>query len=140
VRAWQAKGCPAPATGTQEFGSFESWREVVGGILTAAGIAGFLDNLEDARQESDQESANLRGFLSEWNATFGLRPVFVSELVTIGRHFFMLHTDPHRAAIQVGKILTKYQNQVYDGRRIQRLPTPSAGKTQWQLQAIPAAP
>jgi len=136
VRAWQAKGCPGPAAATPEFGSFESWRQVVGGILNSAGIPGFLRNLEDARLEADEESARIRSFLGEWETAFGLRAVFAADLVPIARGFFVLQNGSHAAAVQLGQILSKYQGQVHGGWRIQRLP-PSKGKTRWQLQAAP---
>jgi putative DNA primase/helicase len=139
IRAWEVGGCPAPPAGTPEFASFESWRKVVGGILHTAGIPGFLDNLQDARRQADEESEDIRGFLCEWEARIGSRPVFASDLVLIGQDFFQLQKDPKPAAIQLGKnILAKYQNQVHDGRRIHRLPE-SKGKTQWQLQIVPTA-
>jgi putative DNA primase/helicase len=136
VMAWQSKDCSAPSHDIPEFGSFERWREVLGGILTVAGIPGFLANLEDARREADQESQAIRGFIEGWRAAFGTKPVFAADLVTGGRHFFELHIDPLRAAIQLGKILGKYESQIHDGYRIQRGPL-SKGKTQWQLQVVP---
>ncbi len=63
VMAWQAKDCSAPSHDIPEFGSFERWREVLGGILTVAGISGFLANLEEARGEADRESATACGFV-----------------------------------------------------------------------------
>jgi hypothetical protein len=137
VKAWQAKGCPGPVAGTPEFGSFESWRNVVGGILNTAGIAGFLLNLDDARRDADQESAVMRGFMEAWRAGPGPGPVFATDLLTISRNFFELPAAVHSASIRLGIILSKYESQVHDGWRIQRLPQ-SQGKTPWQLQAVPA--
>jgi hypothetical protein len=137
VKAWQAKGCPLPADATPDFGSFDSWRGVVGGILNAVGIPGFLANLEDARREADQESTIVRTFMEAWRTELASGPVSASDLLTVGRRFFELPAAIHPAAIRLGLILSKYENQVHDGRRIQRLPS-SKGKTQWQLQAVPA--
>jgi hypothetical protein len=123
------------AAGTPDFGSFDSWRSVVGGILNACGITGFLHNLEDARREADQESAVIRDFLVAWRTERGPGPVTATHLLVIGKRFFELPKSVHPASIRLGLILSKYENQVHDGWRIQRLP-PSKGKTQWQLQAV----
>jgi len=135
VRAWQTRGQLQPATNTPDFGSFDSWRSVVGGILNACGIAGFLLNLEDARREADQESAVIRAFLEAWRTERGPGPVTATDLLVIGQRFFELPKSVHPASIRLGLILSKYENQVHDGWRIQRLP-PSKGKTQWQLQVV----
>jgi hypothetical protein len=94
------RGCPAPAAGTPAFPSFESWRNVVGGILHTAGISGFLDNLRDAQREADEESEDIRGFFCGWEAKVGLGAVFATDLVPIGQDFFPLQKDVKTAAIQ----------------------------------------
>lgn len=52
VRAWFVAGKPAPE-GVISFGSFEQWQKTVGGILSVAGVPGFLDNLRQWRSETD---------------------------------------------------------------------------------------
>jgi hypothetical protein len=59
---------------------FESWTEVIGGILSAAEYEGFLSNLEEFYQVSDTETAAWRGFVEEWWAKFGSNEVGVSDL------------------------------------------------------------
>jgi hypothetical protein len=135
VRAWQTRGHLPPAASTPDFGSFDSWRSVVGGILNACGITGFLLNLEDARREADQESEVIRAFLEAWRTERGLGPVTATDLLVIGQRCFELPTSGHSASIRLGLLLSKYENQVHDGWRIMRMP-PSKGKTQWQLQAV----
>jgi putative DNA primase/helicase len=134
VKAWQAAGCPGPADGTPEFGSFESWREVVGGILNTAEVPGFLCNLSEAREDADQESAIIRSFIEAWRGEIGIEPVCTTELLPIARRLFDLAERDHSAAIQLGMILSKHENQFHGAWRIQRL-APSKGKTQWQLVA-----
>lgn len=138
VRAWQARGCPPPGDDTPEFGSFDSWRKVVGGILGTAGITSFLANLEEARQEADEESADLRAFVQAWRGKCGTKPVSVTELLALGRRHFELPKDMQSAAIKLGKTLSKYEHQVYAGYRIQRGPQ-SGGRTQWQLREVGAS-
>jgi len=47
-------------------GSFENWAHVVGGVLEVAGIAGFLDNLEEMMEASDTEGAAWSAFIAAW--------------------------------------------------------------------------
>ncbi len=54
ARAWFAAGRPEPDQAFN-FGSFETWQKVVGGILHVAGIGGFLANVKEWRAESDFE-------------------------------------------------------------------------------------
>ena len=63
-RAWLARG--RPASGTPQLGMFESWSQVLGGILAAAEISGFLGNLEDFYATTDAEGAEIRAFLAAW--------------------------------------------------------------------------
>jgi hypothetical protein len=137
IKAWQVRGCPGPATGTPEFASFESWRAVLGGILNAAGIPGFLLNLKEARRESDQESADVRLFIEAWHAEFGTKSVYTTDLLPIARGFFELPQDDRAASIRLGKSLGKYEKQIHGKWSIARL-SQSYGKTKWRLQEAPA--
>jgi hypothetical protein len=135
INGWQAGGAKGPAEGIPQFPSFEAWRRVIGGILHSVGIPGFLLNLPDAQEEADVESSTLRAFLEAWAAKRGLSPVFTSDLLMIARQLYRFQTDDHAAAIQLGKVLSKHENQTHNGLRIERLPL-SEGKTRWQLQKV----
>ncbi|MGN0094863.1 MAG: DNA polymerase [Corynebacterium sp.] len=52
VQAWLDRGRPKQP-GLVRPGSFETWADVVGGILYVAGIPGFLDGLDEQRAEAD---------------------------------------------------------------------------------------
>ncbi len=134
VNAWQASDRPLPADETPGFGSFDSWREVVGGILNAAGVHGFLLNLEEAREEADQESATIPAFIAAWRTKFGAEQVSAADLLKISRGLLDLPESDHAASIRVGLFLTKYQGQFHDGCRIERQ-SAAQGKTQWRLRA-----
>jgi hypothetical protein len=78
VRAWIAAGKP-PET-TASLGGFESWSEVMGGILKVAGIPAFLDNLPMFYERADAESEQWRAFVAAWWTRFGDEPVGVAKL------------------------------------------------------------
>jgi len=77
VRAWQAAGQPR---GTTTLGMFESWAQVMGGILDVAAVPRFLGNLNDIRSHLDVYAANWIEFIGRWAAQFGTRPVGVNDL------------------------------------------------------------
>lgn len=82
-RHWFAERCP-PFT-LHTVGSFEEWARMIGGILGAAGIDGFLSNRRAMREECDEDGAAWRAFLGTWTDTFAERALTVPELVTLLR-------------------------------------------------------
>jgi hypothetical protein len=62
---------------------FESWSQVVGGVLAHAKLEGFLGNLSEFYQEADLEGAELRSFLAAWWVAHREAPVLVADLVTL---------------------------------------------------------
>lgn len=79
VSHWVALGRPLPDDLTL-LGSYEAWSRVLGGVLSAAGIPGFLGNLTEFYEASDAEGAEMRVFLSGWWEKHGSSPVSVAEL------------------------------------------------------------
>jgi len=79
VQAWIAAGRPK-AQNTPTMGMFESWAEVMDGIIHVAGIEGFLNNLNEFYEESDAEGSTWRGFVAVWWDRFENREIGVSEL------------------------------------------------------------
>lgn len=79
VRAWFAQGQPRPKRGVQ-FGSFEVWERIVGGIIEVAGLTGFLDNLKVWRSESDFDTQYWAGHLGWLRRTFGEEPFRTAEV------------------------------------------------------------
>src|SRR5262249_45403854 len=81
VQAWLARGRPAGKN--PRLGSFEAWSKVMGGILATAGVFGFLDNIDQANEELDDESVKAKRFLAAWWAKYSQTPTPVSDLYTI---------------------------------------------------------
>lgn len=77
VRHWIAEGSPLAQV---PFGSFEDWAGVVGGIIRAAGIIGFLGNLDEARRGADAESREFRAFVQAWWDAYREAPVCPTDL------------------------------------------------------------
>lgn len=80
-RAWVSAGRPRYQRTT--LGSFESWSEIVGGILDVAGIPGFLTNADELYEASDAEGIMWRSFIAAWWDRFGTAAVGTSDLFPI---------------------------------------------------------
>jgi hypothetical protein len=63
IENWIRKGKPAPRKLSAQLGMYEDWRRVMGGILEAADISGFLGNLNDFYESSDAEANILNEFV-----------------------------------------------------------------------------
>jgi hypothetical protein len=81
ARSWYAAGRPTPQKSLPRMGSFQSWVEVVGGILHFVGLTNFLDNLDDLYAQADSDAQQWAAFLHAWQATYGTREVLVADLV-----------------------------------------------------------
>jgi hypothetical protein len=79
ARGWYAAGKPK-AEGIPRLGSFESWAEIVGGVLAFAGIEGFLGNLEELYSKADEGNAEWEAFLKEWWRQVGEDKITVKDL------------------------------------------------------------
>jgi hypothetical protein len=76
-QGWIAAGRPR---GTRTIGSYESWAQVLGGVLDVAGIEGLLGNLDEMLEASDSEGAVWRSFVSAWWDRFGTAEVGTNDL------------------------------------------------------------
>jgi hypothetical protein len=71
----------APRESRQTLGSFERWAAIIGGILEAAGVEGFLGNRDKLNTEAlSAESQEGAEFLGGWEA-LRLGPIALAELV-----------------------------------------------------------
>ena len=91
VRDWFV--CGRPRWTGKPMGTFESWCRVVGGILEAASIEGFLSNREELYRRTDSDSEEWRAFLPAWHREFSTEPVGVSDL------FPLVQTTDHLASV-----------------------------------------
>jgi hypothetical protein len=80
-RAWAAAGRPA---GERRLGSFESWSDVVGGILGVAGVPGLLAPQSRAElQVASARDNELADLVTAWAERYGTSPVPVRDLVEL---------------------------------------------------------
>jgi hypothetical protein len=136
-RAWIAAGRPR---GTRSIGSYESWAQIMGGVLDVAGIEGFLCNIEEMMEASDTEGGAWRGFVSGWWDRFGTAEVGTGDLFDlVGNCEPPLPLGPGNEKSQrtrLGKALGKMRDQVFDmdATRVRiRLIGVSHQAKRWQL-------
>jgi hypothetical protein len=113
IRAWISAGRPA---GQGTLGMFESWAQVMGGILDVAGIPGLLANLQDFYSASDAESGVLRDFMTAWWIQFQSAGVAVAQLwPLIGSHAALPLGDGNERSqrTRLGKLLSECRDRVF---------------------------
>jgi len=79
VQNWVARGRPAWSGAV--LGSYEDWSRVVGGVLAAACIGGFMENREQLYDRVDAVSEEWRRFIRIWWENHGEQPVAIGELL-----------------------------------------------------------
>ena len=73
-------------------GSFERWAEVIGGILRAADVPGFLGNLDRLEAEANDETHEVMDFLAAWH-DLGRDPMTSDELAPMCAPGGLLHSS-----------------------------------------------
>ena len=139
IRNWISKGKPVSDV---VFGSYETWAAMMGGILDAAGIPGFLENRSSSRQRGD-EATNEWAFLVElwWEEYRGL-PVTAGKLVTLaGTHDLMLEMrsnyDSHKATTVMGKAVARMRDRIFGGYAIRKAEfSDSRRHNEWYLEKV----
>lgn len=84
ARVWIQAGRPAPEK-VPRVGSFEDWRDMIGGILESAGVPDFMGNASEVYLAADEDRTQWENFLQAlWNR-YGCEPFQpgrVAELLT----------------------------------------------------------
>lgn len=61
-------------------GSYEEWSKVIGGILGAANVPGFLGNVDELRSKTDTDRAAWASFMFRWFKEFGSEATKAGDL------------------------------------------------------------
>ena len=116
VRAWILAGCHVPWN-SPPLGMFEKWSSVLGGILHHNNIPGFLGNLTSFYDESDDEGAEVRAFISVWwerhkESTVGVAHLF--DIASSEESTLPLGNGQERSQkTRLGKLLPKHRDRLY---------------------------
>ena len=136
IQNWQAKGRPL---GQERLGSFESWAEVMGGILDAAGVEGFLGNLDSLHEAADEEGALWREFVAVWWATHQDRPVCVAELLSLCQSADLMASvvgdgTEKSQVTRLGTALRSARDRVFGEHRIRAFRDVHVKRNQYRLE------
>jgi hypothetical protein len=138
---WEDRG--RPGFGGRLPGSYEGWARLVGGVLGACGVDGFLANVDEFRAQWTPETSDWHDFVAAWWAKFDSQWVTAgqlwSDVAVLGDFFDDVGgrgTDPAKS---LGRMLTGQRDRVYAGKRIVRSPTRRHNHWEWSL-ADPDAP
>lgn len=139
VQRWVRKGQPP---GTTTIGSYESWAEVMGGILGVAGINGFLGNLDEFYASSDPETLAWNAFVTAWWAAHSDGVVRPSDLLTaydlLDDDFLVLGGAESRVrASSLGRKLLGQRDRIFAGYKLVKVDT-NQGGNRWRLQRPPS--
>ncbi|SRR6266568_812331 len=81
ARGWFEAGQPQPTKKLAKLATFSRWVEVIGGILSYAGIDGFLENITELHKEADVDGNAWAIFLETWQNILGDKEYKTSELI-----------------------------------------------------------
>jgi hypothetical protein len=136
VRHWLAAGRPL---GTKTLGSYERWAAVMGGILRAAGIPGFLGNLDALYDEADTEGAMWRELVDAWWDKYRDGEVGVADLFTLAqaseRFDFGRATTERGQKTAFGMALSKQRDRIIGRYQVQRAGTQRRA-AMWRLAEV----
>ena len=82
VKSWLAAG---GARGAETMGSYESWAAIVGGILNATGIGGFLEDRDEVYVQSELELEGWKALVDYWRDKYGDQKVGVGLLFELAK-------------------------------------------------------
>jgi hypothetical protein len=115
VQAWLNSGKPmSQAT----MGSFETWSQIMGGILEVAGIPGFLEGRDRFYENADTEGQQWRAFVETWHQEHGQREVTVTHLLRLAEQrdlipFATVGQSPQAQRVKLAKALSQIRDRRY---------------------------
>jgi hypothetical protein len=141
-QAWVAAGRPR---GSQTLGMFESWAEVMGGILDVAGVPGLMANAKQFRATSTDRVSEWRAFVLAWWQKYGGAEVGVDSLFTLASEQKLLDSvlgnkGERSQRTRLGLALGKVADRVFDGYRVEHAGDDHKGRRQYRVGRIGATP
>lgn len=116
IQNWIAKGKP---NGESCLSSFERWSYTIGGILKAAGLAGFLGNQKELLEVADQDGLVWGALLNKWWNEYRDTFVLSHHIWELAARYDMLYSvlgggNERSQKIKLGKELQKQRDLVYE--------------------------
>ena len=148
VRRWAALDCPGPADDVPTKGSYEEWRRIVGGILRAAGVQGFLANTGQVFETVATEDKDWLGFFTAWAELLGSKLITTKEVAehltaeaTGGRHTFqeaapdeIVELATRGSLSALGRRLGKRKDTPLGDLVLRQVPDPVDHISRWRVE------
>lgn len=139
-RAWIEAGKPGAEAGTPQRGSYEAWRDVMGGILSVAGIPGFLASDADSLADLDEDKFEWGTFCDAWANSPG-GPTFkrtAAQLLDLANQRTLLESIRYsKSPNQVmGHALRRRRDQVFGGWAIRSDRSATLNSTVYFLERL----
>jgi len=136
IRWWVKQG-RKPSAVKVKLGMFESWLDVVGGVLASCGVNGLLENQESLYAESDAEGNAWKQFFDAWWEENKGIPVTVKSLMQFAEDILPVrgHTDASKR-MSLGKMISAQKGRIYNGRTIRRHDARIHNAVQWYLDVV----
>ncbi len=142
IRAWVQAGEPDYPGPAKPLGSFEAWTRVMGGILTCAGIRGFLGNRDEQQSRVDTETGAWHGFVEAWYGRHGHAPVVTADLFLLALEWMpdKIGDGTERSQkSKFGKLLSNHVDKVFANQKIitagKATSGPAKNSPQYRLEA-----
>lgn len=137
INFWIAQGQPK---GTVTMGSYESWAEVLGGIIGCAGFKGFLANREELRIAANSDLEEFGQFVLAWVNKFPPGKRRADELFPLLQDqpdllpYVMSSETEHGRKARFGRYMVKKRDRVFKGMQLKILPgTDKSGRRFYDL-------
>ena len=136
IRNWQAQDSPHYAGNEQS--RFHNWQRIIGGILEANQIPGFLENIQAQRDTLDPEKVAWGEFCKEWREQHGKAWVNAAQLRDLAAENSLIagemmekYPDPtgKKETIKLGRMLARRRDKVFSELKICAGPPNSRGIT-----------
>ena len=144
IRNWLEQGKPKPAEGTPYLGGFEAWWRVMGGVLSAAGVQGFLMNRQATKSRVNSTEDIFKAFVEKWALEHGAHsvPLPAKDLREIARETGLfeeaLASNNEAGELRrLGRWLTQNTDRVLCGYKIRKGKTAKGNNGYW-LQPVTA--
>jgi hypothetical protein len=131
VQRWVDEGMPA---GKGTLGRFEGWGEVIGGILEAARVPGFLANRGSLYQVADTESLEWAALCEAWWEVFEVVPVTATDVLGVAKEHGLLldiwgSRSDKSAQQRIGRALGQRRDRIFRSYRIRAAGSPRGRHT-----------
>jgi hypothetical protein len=125
-----------PKPSVRPLGGFESWTNVIGGILEVSGIPGFLGNLNEFYSLSDEENTDQASFVQAWGERYADSAVGVMQLMDVntdaGDILDLGQGTERSRKTKLGQLLQRIRGRQFHGLKV-ILAGHSHHAKQWKL-------